>query len=993
MDSAKPVPSPGTLSSFASQQESTRSSTDQGDRHSADENAASAYNTANAPASSNDRTATPTAATGTDAASFDFQKFLDQMKSRSAEPVAKYLRSFLSNFAKRTFTIGDQVKIINDFLNFISIRMREVDAWKTASDVEFDYAMEGMEKLVMNRLYEFTFTPQVARAVPPRPITSDDLEKDRILSQRIGLFGWIEEKHLDIPVGEGSKGFLMFAQQGHIFLWRASRGNSLFLLELLKMNHYKAPRDKLICILNCCKVIFGLIRHLRKEEGADSFVPILIFVVLKANPDHLISNVEFINRFRNPAKLQSEAGYYLSSLMGAVSFIETMDHTSLSNITQEEFEQNVEEAILSLPPSHPHSPTMTPSSASIPSSTPKFLGPQSPHNRSHSHPSSPSLPTSEPSPHAGEESAQPLSLPTPTIPALPGQTILSDDARRLLQKTGDTISKPLNAIGRIFSEALDGAESKLTYLPGPFAPFELGRERDGQTPQSHWSHPDQIAQHSQGPSRQFPQTPMNNADPNMAPIQTPYKPRVRKTPSPYHSTSNSPDRSPRLGYASSPEETPTRYGNSGNAPYTNSPLALGPSQAILPPRVQSLAQPEFGISLGPNSEGAHLSRTPTPALDLSAVQEQIDNAHEQAAAASKSTLVQIFPTVDTEVVQWVLEANDGDLDEDMLPVSKSAFPTFPAFPDDVPTHPLVIVDYELIKGGDKDEIERLWKAATELGFWYLKNHGVEHEANDMFDMGRETMDLPLEEKMKYEQGDGGSSFGYKARGQVATDAMGTRDNIEFINVAKDDALAWPKQARRNYPPTVNARMHSTVIPFIRKSMEVNATLLDVFNEKLGLPEGALARRHSVEEFSGSEARCTKSPPTPIETRLGIGAHTDFGSLSFLHNRLGGLQVLPPNSETWQYIKPIPGYAICNLGDAMAIFSGGILRSNIHRVCPPPGAQKHLERWSLVYFTRPGDSDLKLIHVRDPRPGWQAEGRRYEFEKQLLGLSVSLQACL
>jgi hypothetical protein len=28
-------------------------------------------------------------------------------------------------------------------------------------------------------------------------------------------------------------------------------------LELLKVNHYKAPRDKLICVLNCCKVIFG----------------------------------------------------------------------------------------------------------------------------------------------------------------------------------------------------------------------------------------------------------------------------------------------------------------------------------------------------------------------------------------------------------------------------------------------------------------------------------------------------------------------------------------------------------------------------------------------------------------------------------------------------------------------------------------------------------------------------------------------------------------
>jgi hypothetical protein len=229
---------------------------------------------------------------------FDFQKFLDQMKTKSAEPVARYLRSFLSNFAKRTFTVTDQVKLINDFLNFISQKMREADVWKSASDTEFDNAMEGMEKLVMNRLYDYTFTPQIAHANPPRPITTDDLERDRVLAQRIALFGWIEPLHLDVPTAEGSNGFLLFAQQ-----------------ELVKINHYKAPRDKLICILNCCKVIFGLIRHLNSEESADTFVPILIYVVLKANPEHLLSNVEFINRFRNPTKLQSEAGYYLSSLV------------------------------------------------------------------------------------------------------------------------------------------------------------------------------------------------------------------------------------------------------------------------------------------------------------------------------------------------------------------------------------------------------------------------------------------------------------------------------------------------------------------------------------------------------------------------------------------------------------------------------------------------------------------------------------------------------
>ena len=32
--------------------------------------------------------------------------------------------------------------------------MRECEVWKNASDAEFDNAMEGMEKLVMNRLYD-----------------------------------------------------------------------------------------------------------------------------------------------------------------------------------------------------------------------------------------------------------------------------------------------------------------------------------------------------------------------------------------------------------------------------------------------------------------------------------------------------------------------------------------------------------------------------------------------------------------------------------------------------------------------------------------------------------------------------------------------------------------------------------------------------------------------------------------------------------------------
>ncbi|KAG1763833.1 hypothetical protein EDD22DRAFT_885443 [Suillus occidentalis] len=264
--------------------------------------------------------------------------------------------------------------------------------------------------------------------------------------------------------------------------------------------------------------------------------------------------------------------------------------------------------------------------------------------------------------------------------------------------------------------------------------------------------------------------------------------------------------------------------------------------------------------------------------------------------------------------------------------------TLPPFPNDVRTHPLLIIDYELIKAGD------------------FKNHNADQEVHDMFDMGAETMALPLEERMKFEQGDSGRSFGYKKAGANAVDAAGNLDSVEFINVSKDDALAYPQVVHRTYPSTVNARMENTIAPFVRKGLEVTYVTLNIFDDKLGLQKGTLERLHDMEEHSGSETRCIRSPPTQVKEAMKnptLGAHTDFGSLSFLHNRLGGLQVLPPGHDEWSYIRPIPGHAVCNIGDALALFSGGILQSNIHRVVAPPGVQAEHERWSLVFFTRPG----------------------------------------
>lgn len=205
------------------------------------------------------------------------------------------------------------------------------------------------------------------------------------------------------------------------------------------------------------------------------------------------------------------------------------------------------------------------------------------------------------------------------------------------------------------------------------------------------------------------------------------------------------------------------------------------------------------------------------------------------------------------------------------------------------------------------------------------------------------------------------------------DKEGTPDAMEFISIAKDDILAFPERIHMKYPAPVEEHMTSTLKPFLNKALDVNNTLLSVFERKLGLADGTLLGLHALEDRSGSEARVLKSPAKlnasnadTSKTRITLIAHTDVGSLSFLHNRLGGLQVLPPGSDDWQYVRPLPGHAICNIGDTLALLSGGLLQSSMHRVVSPPGAQGDLPRWSMVFQQRPGQNvQLRALAEESP----------------------------
>ena len=106
---------------------------------------------------------------------FDFHRFLEQLRHKTADPVAKFLRSFLAEFGKKQWMVHEQVKIIGDFLAFITNKMAQCEVWREVSDAEFDNAREGMEKLVMNRLYTQTFSPAIP---PPSTYSRDSAETE-----------------------------------------------------------------------------------------------------------------------------------------------------------------------------------------------------------------------------------------------------------------------------------------------------------------------------------------------------------------------------------------------------------------------------------------------------------------------------------------------------------------------------------------------------------------------------------------------------------------------------------------------------------------------------------------------------------------------------------------------------------------------------------------------------------------------------------------------
>ncbi|XXG60881.1 hypothetical protein AAC387_Pa04g2684 [Persea americana] len=258
---------------------------------------------------------------GSSTAPLTWHDFLERMRHPSAAEFVKSIKSFIVSFSNHAPDPERDSAAVQEFLANMERAFRAHSLWAGCSEEELDSAGEGLEKYVMTKLF--------TRAFASLP---EDVKRDEQLSEKMALVQqFIRPEYLDIKPSLQNETSWLLAQK-----------------ELQKINMYKAPRDKLVCILNCCKVINNLLLNAsiasnENPPGADEFLPVLIYVTIKANPPQLHSNLLYIQRYRRQSRLVSEAAYFFTNILSAESFIWSIDAKSLS-MDENEFEGNMESA-------------------------------------------------------------------------------------------------------------------------------------------------------------------------------------------------------------------------------------------------------------------------------------------------------------------------------------------------------------------------------------------------------------------------------------------------------------------------------------------------------------------------------------------------------------------------------------------------------------------------------------------------------------------------
>ena len=159
--------------------------------------------------------------------------------------------------------------------------------------------------------------------------STTDEEKDEKLRSKTAALSvvGIGLNDLDVDLGQATKDpVAMQTREKEVRAWLEGARD-----ELMAMSNEKYPLGKLVHLKAAHKSIVDTLSHFHPSSSADEIMPMLIYTLITSRPEGIdvISNLHFIQRFRNENKIDGEAAYCLTNLEAAITFLETVDLATL----------------------------------------------------------------------------------------------------------------------------------------------------------------------------------------------------------------------------------------------------------------------------------------------------------------------------------------------------------------------------------------------------------------------------------------------------------------------------------------------------------------------------------------------------------------------------------------------------------------------------------------------------------------------------------------
>ncbi|MDB6000508.1 MAG: 2OG-Fe(II) oxygenase, partial [Rhizobacter sp.] len=265
--------------------------------------------------------------------------------------------------------------------------------------------------------------------------------------------------------------------------------------------------------------------------------------------------------------------------------------------------------------------------------------------------------------------------------------------------------------------------------------------------------------------------------------------------------------------------------------------------------------------------------------------------------------------------------------------------------------------------GDAEEvatIDAIRKASEEVGFFYVKDHGVDSAlVQSIFDQCKDFFALPKAEREALRITHSKVFAGYLSVGELGANQSRPRDLLEAFNVCTelgaDDVYVKqgkPLYGANQWPASLPA-LKDAVVAYYGAMDQLGRRLLQAFAMALGQPRDAFDSQYAKPI---SQLRLLHYPAqeSAMDEMLGARPHRDVGMFTILlQDDAGGLEVGNASGE-WVIAPPIEGTFVVNVGEMMKLLTNNHFASALHRVVNRSGRQ----RFSVPFFYNP-DYETRL----------------------------------